>query len=180
MVFHVGIRDIKDCDKPDDELVQAQERGELHRNFQGYSTHGNCDLIGMGVSSIGKVCDVYSQNVKDMDSYAKLLGENQLPVLRGLRMTADDSIRYRLIQCLTCDFLVDIPRFEKRNKIDFRQYFKLELNDLAVMEKDGLLDISANTIRVKPKGRLLIRNICMPFDTSLRSTKKSQQFSKVI
>ena len=166
--------------RPDDELVQAQDRGELHRNFQGYSTHGNCDLIGMGVSSIGKVSDAYSQNVKDMDSYGKSLGNNQLPVLRGLRMTADDAIRYHLIQRLTCDFLVDIPKFEKRNKINFRQYFNTELKDLAVMEKDGLLNISTDTIRINPKGRLLIRNICMPFDTSLRSAKKSQQFSKVI
>lgn len=165
---------------PDDELVQAQARGELHRNFQGYSTHGNCDLIGLGVSSIGKVCDVYSQNVKDVESYKQHLENGKLPVFRGLRLTEDDIIRRSLIQHLTCDFALDIPSFEKRNKLNFAEYFAWELNALAEMEKDGLLETSPASIKVKSKGRLLIRNICMPFDVSLRAGKKIQNFSRVI
>ncbi|HID82031.1 MAG TPA: oxygen-independent coproporphyrinogen III oxidase [Chromatiales bacterium] len=165
---------------PDDELVQAQARGELHRNFQGYSTHGNCDLIGLGVSSIGKVCDVYSQNVKDVESYKQHLANDKLPVLRGLRLTEDDIIRRSLIQHLTCDFALDIPAFEKRNRLDFADYFAWELNALAAMEKDDLLEISPASIKVKAKGRLLIRNICMPFDINLRTGKNTQSFSRVI
>ena len=165
---------------PDDELVQAQARGELHRNFQGYSTHGNCDLIGLGVSSIGKVCDVYSQNVKDVESYKQHLENGKLPVLRGLRLTEDDIIRRSLIQHLTCDFALDIPAFEKRNRLDFADYFAWELNALAAMEKDDLLEISPTSIKVKSKGRLLIRNICMPFDVNLRTGKNAQSFSRVI
>lgn len=165
---------------PDDELVQAQIRGELHRNFQGYSTHGNCDLIGLGVSSIGKVCDTYSQNVKDVESYKHHLDNGNLPVLRGLKLTEDDMIRRSLIQHLTCDFGVDIPAFEKRNRIDFTDYFAWELNALAAMEEDGLLEINPKRIKVRAKGRLLIRNICMPFDVSLRNKKSEQKFSRVI
>jgi len=166
--------------RPDDELVQAQDRGELHRNFQGYSTHGKCDLIGLGISSIGKVDDVYSQNVKDMDNYRKHLEQDQLPVLRGLRMTREDSVRHRLIQHLTCDFHIDIPSFERRHKVHFPKHFEAELKDLKVMQKDGLVEIDQENIRVTPMGRLLIRNICMVFDVSLRNSTKTQQFSRVI
>ena len=165
---------------PEDELVQAQARGELHRNFQGYSTHGNCDLVGLGVSSIGKVCDVYSQNVKDVESYRRHIENDDLPVLRGLRLTEDDMIRRSLIQHLTCDFSLDIPAFEKRHRIDFPDYFDYEMKALEPMADDGLLTIDENNIQVTARGRLLIRNICMPFDVSLRKKKPEQRFSRVI
>jgi oxygen-independent coproporphyrinogen-3 oxidase len=166
--------------KPDDELVQAQAAGRLHRNFQGYSTHGGCDLIGLGVSSISQVSDVYSQNVKDLEGYQQQLQLGRLPVMRGIRLNADDHIRRRLIQHLTCDFFVDIPFFERRNRLDFAEYFAWELQELRRMEADGLVEMTPQHIRVLPRGRLLVRNVCMVFDVNLRNASTSQRFSKVI
>ncbi|MDH5437172.1 MAG: oxygen-independent coproporphyrinogen III oxidase, partial [Gammaproteobacteria bacterium] len=165
--------------KPDDELAVAQREGSLYRNFQGYSTHSECDLIGMGVSSIGMVGDSYSQNVKTLDEYYARIDEGRFPVLRGLILNADDKLRREVITQLICHFALDKQTIEQRYQIVFDDYFKSELAQLKPMQDDGLLIIGTNNIEVQPVGHLLIRNICMVFDKYLHD-KKEQRFSKVI
>jgi len=160
--------------------VKARETGHLHRNFQGYTTHGNCDLIGMGVSSISSVGSIYSQHEKTLDDYYEAVSCDRLPVLRGLQLTKEDQLRRYIIQRLTCYFMLDTVQVGDRFKIDFGRHFAEELTSLATMEEDGLLELSEHQIRVLPKGRLLIRNICMTFDVSLRDKSARQRFSKVI
>ena len=164
--------------KPDDELAIAQRHNKLHRNFQGYSTHSDCDLIGFGITSIGRVGDAYIQNVKDLDAYAGLLGQGRLPVFKGLLLNQDDKLRGAVISQLICHFQLDFAAMERQSGIAFRDYFHDELQGLRQMEEDGLLCMSTAGIEVLPAGRLLIRNICMVFDRYL--TQKRQQFSKVI
>ena len=166
--------------KPEDELVKARETGHLHRNFQGYTTHGNCDLIGMGVSSISSVGNIYSQHKKTLDEYYDAVGSSELPVWRGLKLTEEDQLRRYIIQRLTCYFTLDTVQTGNRFKIDFAEHFAEEMSALQPMVEDGLLEISEHHIRVLPKGRLLIRNICMTFDVSLRDKSARQRFSKVI
>ena len=164
---------------PDDELAQAQNNGTLYRNFQGYSTHANCDLIGLGVSSIGKVGDSYSQNIKTLDKYYAQIDAGHIPIFRGITLNADDKLRRTVITKLMCNFYLDIASIETEYQIDFKKYFAYELQELAKQEQDGLLTITANRIQILPVGRLLIRNICMNFDVYLRKHKQ-QRFSKVI
>ena len=165
--------------KPDDELVTAQEQGLLYRNFQGYSTHADCDMVAMGVTGISMVDDVYSQNAKDEDSYYAMIDAGRIPVVRGMRLTKDDILRRELITELNCNFRLEIKTFSERYGIDFGSYFKDALEELAVMQEDGLLDVSNELITVRPAGRLLIRNICMAFDAHLKD-KGEGRFSKVI
>ncbi|MDQ7090438.1 MAG: oxygen-independent coproporphyrinogen III oxidase [Methylococcales bacterium] len=164
--------------KPDDELAIAQREGKLYRNFQGYSTHSDCDLIGMGVTSIGWVGDSYSQNVKSLDEYDQLINQGKLPVVKGLVLNADDKLRRAVITQLICHFDLSFKTIENNYSITFKDYFSDELSRLEVMEVDGLITIFNDKIDVLPPGRLLIRNICMIFDRYL--TQKQQQFSKVI
>ncbi|MEN9429687.1 MAG: oxygen-independent coproporphyrinogen oxidase [Pseudomonadota bacterium] len=165
--------------KPDDELALAQENGTLYRNFQGYSTHAGCDLIGLGITSIGMVDDTYSQNVKTLEEYHECVSTGKLPVYRGVRLTTDDKLRRALITQLICLFKIDISSLEQTWNIDFADYFAEELRQLAVMANDGLITLDKTVIRVLPRGRLLIRNICMVFDSYLRQGQQ-QRFSKVI
>ncbi len=165
--------------KPDDELARAQQAGTLYRNFQGYSTHADCDLIGLGATSIGMVGDSYSQNLKGLEEYYARIDENRLAVFRGVRLDADDRLRRAVITDLICHFTLEFAAIERQYGIRFRDYFALELTELADMEADGLLALSETGIRVLPPGRLLIRNICMVFDRYLRE-QKQQRFSKVI
>ncbi len=164
--------------KPDDELAIAQRQGLLHRNFQGYSTHSDCDLIGLGITSIGMVGDAYSQNVKDLESYDKLISQGKLPVFKGVDLNADDKIRRAVIMQLICHFECQFAAIEHALAIKFSDYFADELNALKPMQADGLLTVNADGIQVLPAGRLLIRNICMVFDRYL--AQKQQQFSRVI
>ncbi|MEE9494686.1 MAG: oxygen-independent coproporphyrinogen III oxidase [Gammaproteobacteria bacterium] len=166
--------------RPDDELVIAQNEGTLHRNFQGYSTHGDCDIVAMGVSSISKVGNVYSQNVKDLESYTRLIIAGHFPVMKGIQLNRDDEIRRELIQWLTCEFMLDIPEFELLTEVVFQDYFADELLALQGMVDDGLVTVSADKIQILPRGRLLVRNICMIFDVSLQRGGKKGRFSKVI
>lgn len=166
--------------KPDDELVRAQEEGHLHRNFQGYTTRGNCELIGLGVSSISKVFDTYSQNVKELDAYSRRIDSVALPIERGVKLTFDDIIRREVIHQLICNFRLEMGRFNQEYSIDFHTYFKAELEELKSMEEDGLLVLELNGIQVMPKGRLLVRNICMVFDAHLDRGFSQQRFSRVI
>jgi oxygen-independent coproporphyrinogen-3 oxidase len=165
--------------RPDDELAVAQREGTLYRNFQGYSTHAHCDLLGLGVTSIGMVDDTYSQNVKTLDPYYEALDAGRLPLLRGLELTLDDRIRRDVITRLICHFRLNFAAVEQAWGIDFRAYFADALARLAEMQDDGLLSVDGQGIVVHPRGRLLIRNICMNFDRYL-AEKQNKRFSKVI
>jgi oxygen-independent coproporphyrinogen-3 oxidase len=164
--------------KPDDELAVAQREGKLYRNFQGYSTHSDCDLVGLGVTSIGRVGDAYMQNYKELDEYQQCVAEGRLPVFRGVELDADDSLRRAVITQLICHFELTFSKIESEFNIGFARYFATELDNLKQMQVDGLLELTATGIQVLPVGRLLIRNICMVFDRYL--AKKQQQFSRVI
>jgi oxygen-independent coproporphyrinogen-3 oxidase len=164
--------------RPDDELAVAQREGKLHRNFQGYSTHADCDLVALGVTAIGQIGDSYSQNQREVGPYYKAIEAGQLPLLRGMRLSEDDRIRRRVIQALICQFALDFVATDAELGIDCRNYFAKELQRLEPMQEDGLLEVSETGIQVMPAGRLLIRNICMVFDAYLQDS--AQQFSKVI
>ncbi|MFO7603517.1 MAG: oxygen-independent coproporphyrinogen III oxidase [Gammaproteobacteria bacterium] len=165
--------------KPDDELARAQREGTLYRNFQGYSTHADCDLIGFGITSIGMVADCYTQNYKTLDDYYARLDANQLPVYRGLVLSADDKLRREIITRLICHFSLSKADIETQFNIQFDQLFAAELTRLQALEADGLVTLSAEAIQVTPVGKLLIRNICMVFDAYLSSDDR-QRYSKVI
>ena len=165
--------------KPDDELAVAQRNGSLYRNFQGYSTHAECDLIGLGVTSIGMVGSTYSQNLKTLEEYYEAIDNNRLAVFRGLRLTHDDEIRRDVITSLICNFELIVATIEKRWQINFSDYFADELQALSVMIDDELVSYESDRIEVLPKGRFLIRNICMVFDIYMKQQQKNS-FSKVI
>jgi oxygen-independent coproporphyrinogen-3 oxidase len=165
--------------KPDDELAVAQRNGTLTRNFQGYSTHGDCDLVAMGMTAVGKIGNSYSQNVRTLDEYYERVDAGELPVFRGIELDADDLLRRAVIMQLICHFTLDLGRIEAAHGIRFQDYFAPEIKELAAMQQDGLLTFDDRSITVLPAGMLLIRNICMVFDKYLR-TQQGQRFSKVI
>lgn len=164
--------------KPDDELAVAQREGKLYRNFQGYSTHSDCDLVGLGVTSIGRVGDAYIQNVKELDEYDQLISAGKLPVFKGIDLNQDDKLRRTVITQLICHFDLDFTAIEQQFNMVFADYFASEIENLRIMQSDGLLNLTDTGIQVLPAGRLLIRNICMVFDKYLN--QKQQQFSRVI
>jgi len=164
--------------RPDDELAIAQSEGKLQRNFQGYSTHGDCDLLAMGSTAIGKTRSSFSQNHRNLDDYYAAIDAGNLPIFRGMLLSKDDQVRALVIQELICHFRLDFNAIAKRFDINFRKYFAAELVNLLPMEQDGLLRVERGYIQVLPVGRLLIRNICMMFDAYLQ--KNQQQYSKVI
>ncbi|EQA03694.1 oxygen-independent coproporphyrinogen III oxidase [Glaesserella parasuis] len=166
--------------KPNDELAIAQAKGELHRNFQGYTTQEDADLLGLGVSAISLLGDSYAQNHKELKQYYTEVEMRGIALHKGLSMTKDDCLRRDVIKALICNFKLEYDRFEQDYQIDFNQYFAEDLLLLAPLEKDGLLDIGAKGIVVSPRGRLLIRNICMCFDIYSRQQAKRQQFSRII
>ncbi|MCU7904289.1 MAG: oxygen-independent coproporphyrinogen III oxidase [Candidatus Thiodiazotropha sp. (ex Epidulcina cf. delphinae)] len=166
--------------KPNDELVLAQEDGTLYRNFQGYSTHADCDLIGLGSTSIGMVGPSYAQNMRSLDEYYQRIDSGRLAVFRGVELTRDDLIRRDVITRLICHFTLSMPSVEQSWGLDFKTYFCNELERLQAMASDGLIAISDDEIKVLPRGRLLIRNICMQFDAYLNSKASQGSFSKVI
>lgn len=165
---------------PDDELTIAQREGGLQRNFQGYSTRRECDLIGLGVSSIGKVGDCYAQNIKDIQTWQSVVDEGKLPIWRGVSLNTEDRLRRRVIESIMCHGEVDFEHFETMYAIDFHEHFAPELNSLEQMEEDGLLNMSGDNITVTPPGRLLLRNIAMIFDEYLKSQENTPRFSRVI
>jgi oxygen-independent coproporphyrinogen-3 oxidase len=166
--------------KPDDELAVAQRQGRLHRNFQGYSTYAEADLLAFGVSSIGKVGPTYSQNFRTLDEYYDCLDRGVLPIMRGLELTADDLLRRSIIQALMCHFELSIESIEIAHLIKFNDYFAAELADLKEMEQAGLVEVTDQWITVQPKGRMLARVIAMVFDRYLRSDRERVKYSKVI
>lgn len=165
--------------KPGDELALAQAQGSLYRNFQGYSTQADCDLVAMGITAIGKVGDCYVQNVRTIEEYDRIIATGHLPVSRGFLLNQDDKIRRHVITELMCHFKLDFAQLEKTLDINFYEYFSDEVATLNDMEKDGLLRLADNQLIVLPAGRLLIRNICMNFDRYLKQAK-NQKFSRVI
>lgn len=172
--------------KPTDELAIARQQGTLHRNFQGYTTKADCDLIAMGVSSISSigtrgnhVCS-YSQNYKTLDRYYQALDQQQLPIEKGVMLDSDDLLRRHVIQQLTCYDKLVFKVFEEAYHIQFSRYFKRELSLLKPMQDDGLLAITETTLTILPRGRLLLRNICTAFDVGLRKMTTEQRFSKAI
>ena len=166
--------------KPEDELAVAQRQGRLHRNFQGYSTHSDCDLIALGVSAIGKVGPTYSQNYRELKDYYNALDKDELPIMRGMELDDDDLVRRAIIQALMCHFELSKESFNVTYRIDFDQYFATEMEELREYQREGLLEISPQWIEVTPKGRMLIRNICMVFDKYLRTRTEHARYSKVI
>lgn len=165
--------------KPEDELAIAQQENKLYRNFQGYSTHSECDLIGLGITSIGSVGDSYSQNQRTLEDYSASLEKNELPVFRGFELNHDDKIRRVVITRLICHFYLNITAIEAELNINFEAYFSSAYPQLKQFAEDGLLTFDKNSISVLPAGHLLIRNICMAFDFYIQQ-KTDQQFSKVI
>lgn len=165
---------------PEDSLAVAQRQGRLHRNFQGYSTHAECDLVALGVSSIGCIGPTYSQNHRSLEDYYDSLDRNELPVMRGIELTADDLLRRAVIQTLMCHFTLSKEAVEIQYLIDFNKYFSEELAGLQEFEKEGLLELGERWINVTPKGRMLIRNICMVFDQYLRHEREVGRYSRVI
>lgn len=164
---------------PDDELAYAQEEGTLWRNFQGYNTHGYCDLIGLGVSSISQIGNLYCQNTADLTSYETAIDSEQLAIKRGLVCNQDDCIRREIIQQLICHFHLDFSDIERKFNINFKNYFKNALPKLQQMAKDNLIKLDELSIDVQDTGRLLIRSVCMLFDAYL-TEQLLQRFSRVI
>lgn len=165
---------------PDDELTVAQREGGLQRNFQGYSTRRECDLVGLGVSSIGKVSDCYAQNIKDIQTWQNTVEEGQLPIWRGLSLNTEDRLRRRVIESVMCHGVVSFEHIESMFAIDFHEHFAPELLNLEQMEEDGLLEMGGDSFTVTPPGRMLLRNIAMVFDEYLQKPESAPRFSRVI
>ncbi len=165
---------------PSDELVTARGNGTLQRNFQGYSTHRQCDLIALGVSGIGGIGNMFAQNSITTMEYEEIIERGELPIKKGLIVDDDDLVRAAVIQDLMCYDRLDYEEFGKRIGIDFCEYFASELTKLDVLEQDGLIELSDAGIRITPKGRLLLRNIAMTFDRYIDLAENDSRFSKAI
>jgi len=166
--------------KPDDELTIAQREGKLYRNFQGYSTHSDCDLIGIGLTSIGYVGGSFFQNAKEMDAYSAAIESDHFSVFRGYTLTEEDHLRRHVIMRLMCDFSLNFADTEKLFNINFNEHFADAIADLKPMQEDGLVELQNNRLDVLPAGRMLIRNIAMLFDEHLRKKQEEVRYSKVI
>ena len=166
--------------KPDDELTIAQKNGKLYRNFQGYATHADCDLVGIGITSIGTIANSFAQNVRTMDEYYAKIDKAELAVFRGVEIDTDDLIRREAIMQLICHFKLDFKPLETRFTIQFKDYFATELERYKTMVDDGLITMNGDSIEVTARGRLLIRNICMVFDRYIKPDEKTERFSKLI
>jgi len=166
--------------RKDDPLAQAKAKGKLCRNFQGYSVSKAEDLVGLGVSSISHVNNVYGQNAVSLDQYYKMLEDNQLPLQKGLVMTPEDLLRQDVIQQLTCYRALDIARLEQEYGIRFEQHFVDALPALAQFTEDALIERNHKRLVITPKGSLLLRAICMVFDEYLGRTGQGPRFSRVI
>ncbi len=166
--------------KPSDELAVAQRNRSLHRNFQGYSAHAQCDSIGFGVSAISQVSDNFSQNAISLDAYHQSLEQDRLPVIRGYQSNDDDLLRREIIQGLSCHFHLDMRDIERNWAIDFSEHFADELARLTEMQDDGLVEVTDNEIKVCSPGRLLVRNICMVFDAYQQPERVAGLFSRTV
>jgi oxygen-independent coproporphyrinogen-3 oxidase len=165
---------------PEDELTIAQRQGGLQRNFQGYSTRRECDLVGLGVSAIGKVGDCYAQNLKDIPSWQSAVADGLLPIWRGLSLSTEDRLRRNVIEAIMCHGEVRFSEFESNYAIDFHDHFAYELAKLEQLEQDGLIEIGDDEFQVTPEGRLLLRAVAMIFDEYLQAEENKPKFSRVI
>ncbi len=165
---------------PQDELVLAREDGTLQRNFQGYSTHRQCDLIALGVSGIGGIGNMFAQNAVTTMEYEEIIERGELPIKKGLLVDDDDLVRAAVIQDLMCYDSLDFDALGDRHGIDFRDYFAAEVEQLDVLEQDGLIELSDSGITITPRGRLLLRNIAMTFDRYINLAENDSRFSKAI
>lgn len=168
--------------KAHDELAIAQAEGQLHRNFQGYSTHSDCDLFSFGVSAISHINGTMFQNTKDLEDYENAISIGRLPIDRGFKTTSDDQIRKYIISELICNFSLNYQIANQKFEIDFQRYFEAELKDLKQLQKDGLLKMDENGIYVNKSGRILVRRICMIFDKYLKKdpSQLKKRYSRII
>ncbi len=166
--------------KPEDELSIAQKSGNLHRNFQGYTTKGGCDLLGLGVSSISAIGNSFSQNTKELQDYYKAIDTQGHAHVKGVSLSNDDIIRGEVIRELMCNLYLDKNKINEKFAINFDEYFAEDLPLLQTFINDGLLSNTTNEIKVAQKARLLIRNICMSFDAYMKQHLNKQRFSRVI
>ena len=165
---------------PGDTLAIAQSQGLLRRNFQGYSTLGDSDLVGLGISAIGAIGPTYSQNARTLSDYYARLEQNQIPVVRGIELTRDDLVRRSVIHALLCQFEVSKEAIGVGYLIDFDDYFCAELEQLEDLRRADLVTLTDDWISVTPKGRMLVRNVCMIFDRYLRREGELQRYSRTI
>ena len=165
---------------PEDSLAVAKRQGRLHRNFQGYSTQPDCDLIALGVSAIGRVGTTYSQNAKTLEEYYDRLNQGHLPIVHGLALSRDDLVRRAVIMALMCQGALTIESVEQAWLIDFRTYFARELEQLAEMEQQGLVELSTEGVQVTAMGWYFVRGIAMVFDRYLQSDRNRARFSRII
>jgi oxygen-independent coproporphyrinogen-3 oxidase len=165
---------------PGDELSRAMEAGRLQRNFQGYSTHDHCDLIGLGASSIGRIGDCYAQNLKEIPAWQSAVREGELPIWRGLALSTEDRLRRRIIKSIMCQGKLQFSDYETRFSLEFEDHFAPELEALKHQADDGLLELTEQGFTVTPTGKLLMRNIAMVFDEYLGEQVQGKRFSRVI
>jgi oxygen-independent coproporphyrinogen-3 oxidase len=165
---------------PDDALAVAKRQGRLHRNFQGYSTQPDCDLIALGVSSIGRIGATYSQNSKTLEEYYDFLDQGRFPVVRGLALTRDDLVRRTVIMALMCQGQLQFESIDLAHLLDFKTYFANELESLKTLSDQGLVVVDDAGIQVTPQGWFFVRAVAMVFDRNLQTDRTRARFSKII
>jgi oxygen-independent coproporphyrinogen-3 oxidase len=165
---------------PDDALAVAKRQGRLHRNFQGYSTQPDCDLIALGVSSIGRIGATYSQNAKTLEEYYDFLDQGRFPVVRGLALTRDDLVRRAVIMAIMCQGELQFESINLGHLIDFKTYFAKELEALQSLADQGLVIVDDAGIQVTAQGWFFVRGVAMVFDKNLQTDRTRAKFSKII
>ncbi|MBV2164009.1 MAG: oxygen-independent coproporphyrinogen III oxidase [Comamonas sp.] len=165
---------------PDDALAVAKRQGRLHRNFQGYSTQPDCDLIALGVSAIGRIGATYSQNAKTLDEYYDLIDQGLLPIVRGLALSKDDLIRRAVIMSIMCQGELLFESINNAWLIDCKQYFAAEFELLQAQQEEGLVEVLEDCIRVTPKGWFFVRGVALVFDRYLQADRSRERFSRII
>jgi oxygen-independent coproporphyrinogen-3 oxidase len=165
---------------PNDALAVAKRQGRLHRNFQGYSTQPDCDLIGLGVSAIGHVGASYSQNAKTLEDYSDALDQGRLPVARGLALSRDDLVRRAVIMALMCQGELQYESIELAWLLDFRGYFARELEQLKELQQQGMVIVDDTGIQVTAQGWFFVRAVAMQFDKYLQADRNRARFSRII
>ncbi len=165
---------------PDDALAIAKRQGRLHRNFQGYTTQPDCDLVALGVSAIGRIGSTYSQNAKSLEDYCDHLDQGRLPVERGLALSRDDLLRRSVIMSIMCQGRVDFESIGIAHLVDFESVFGVELAALGPLAADGLVSLSDHGFSVTPKGWFFVRGVAMVFDRYLQADRRRTRFSRII
>jgi oxygen-independent coproporphyrinogen-3 oxidase len=165
---------------PDDDLAIAKRQGRLHRNFQGYSTQPDCDLISLGVSAIGRVGATYSQNAKTIEEYYDHLNHGRFPVVRGLALSRDDIVRRAVIMAIMCQGALEYEAIELAYMLDFKSYFADEMAALKALEKTDMLVLEEDGLQVTDTGWFFVRAVAMVFDKHLQTDRNRARFSKIL